>query len=145
MQPQDQTIAQRIDRIRRRADPVEAAADAILVLRELHGGGGPAGPYADLWVIRARGIALVAWKAGLERHQRRLQRAAAQRNPDRRAQLQADWATAGPEPYWSAAARRFSLSHTAAREFGEPGLDAARLALGASPAASPLSGVGPPS
>lgn len=141
-----QSIAQRVDLIRRRAprDPVAAAADAILVLRELHGGGGPHGPYADLWGIRARGVALVAWQAGLERHQRRLARAAGQRNPERRAQLLADLQAGGVEPYWSMAARRFLISHTAAREFGEPGLDAAREALGSTPAASPLSVVGPP-
>jgi hypothetical protein len=146
VQDQGQSIARRVDLIRRRAqrDPVAAAADAILVLRELHGGGGPDGPYSDLWGIRARGVAQVAWAAGLERHQRRLARAEGQRNPERRAQLLADLQTGGVEPYWSVAARRFSISHTQAAAWGEPGLDAAEEALGSTPAASPLSVVGPP-
>jgi hypothetical protein len=139
-----QTIAQRIDLVRRRArsDPEGAAAEAIAVLRELGGGGGPNGPHRDLWAIRARGIALVAWEAGLDRHGRRLARARGQRNPTRRASLTDAWTATGVEPYWSVAARRFGISHTQAAAWGEPGLVEARERLGSEPPS--LSAVGPP-
>jgi hypothetical protein len=134
---QDRSLAQRVDLIRRRrnSDPEQAAADAIVVLRELHGGGGPTGPYGELHAIRARGVALVALQLGADRYGRRLARAEREPNPTRRQALEE--LAVRERAWWSAAARRFQISHTQARAWGEPALPDVLAALGLEPVGAP--------
>jgi hypothetical protein len=120
---QDQrTLGQRVDRIRRRAqrDPEGAAVLASAVLRELHGGGGPAGPYAELHTIRGRGVALMALRLGQDRYDQRVARAGREQDLGRRTALLE--LAERERPHWSAAGRQLGISHTAARDFGEPAL-----------------------